>query len=870
MLLTGAFPHKRNFKPFYGAEACCIYLCWVWDERWRRVRNTRHTRHAIVTHTSQLAATTKRKRGATSSRQINLETQTAVQSEVGSSIFVRRLTSTCTAHLFRSPLHLHRATDMVVFPGNESPDAWDLVCGRVPLDNKRATALLPQHAPVSQGPVLIFTAAADPDALAAVRTLTALLKADLLRYEVHPVAGYTHLRDKFDVLVRGDDAVEPRAVLCVNCGAAVDLEAILSISNDHDDDLASQFRLFIIDSHRPYHLKNINSQRVVIFDDQDTFAHADIPITFGLENEWGVVPDTDSSDDEQHYSSDDDDPLLSDNDIAYDQKASQRSAFQLDDHQLHSPAPPLTDQAEQPQSETLREQSNRPASSNVSRRGDHNSQSHTPSTSHPNATESNADDTEDSEREEYLEQLIEDDVDLGGERASDSDEDEVIRRGNRKRRTNPSADGAKANRKRKRKRRSRRSRHFDIAEADERKRLREYYSSASVALSSACLSHRIASALNRSNIDTLWMAIVGATSQLFTSAVSEQVVSEYLTPYRGQVQLLNDSANNGSEQDRNTSRVQNVGYVPACQSGAVNRIAESVELRLDLLRHWTLYNSMLYSSYTSTRLATWRQTGKRRMLEMLATLGIPLRDSRQKWCYMKQTHKVALEEQLQKTIDRFDLGQSIQYESFVRTVPGHRGDISASDFVFAVTALLEFDEPTQKVAAGTSHDSLLLDRFWRAYDAMDPRKTVLLEAGLDMAISAQQMTAEIGGEVIERRKFVPSGPFRYVFLRDQQFKEFLRNPLLLRRLAQFLKTALFRQGAKDKPFIIVAPDTSRRVWIAVSAITYGQKNDFGHRFMKAAERNGSQITYDGFDSSMCEIPDGQEIEFVRYLHDVMR
>lgn len=757
---------------------------------------------------------------------------------------------------------------MVVFPGSESPDAWDLVCGRVPVDSKRATALLPQRAPISQGPVLIFTAAADPDALAAVRTLTALLKADLLRYEVHPVAGYTHLRDKFDVLVRGDDAVEPRAVLCVNCGAAVDLEAILAISNDHANDLASQFRLFVIDSHRPYHLKNITSERVVIFDDQDTFARADIPITLGIENEWGVVPDTDSSDDEHHYSSDHIDHLSSDHDTAYEQKPSQLSTFQLENHQSLSPAP--THQTAHQQSEAPHEHSHRPASSNASQHRHLHSHSRIPSTSHPHGTESSPDDSEDSEREAYLEQIIEDDVDLGGAEASGSEQEEAIRRGNRKRRTIPSANSGKANRRRKRKRRSRRSRRFDIAEAHERKRLREYYSSATVALSSACLSHRIAFALNRSNIDTLWMAIVGATSQLFTSAISEQAVSEYLTPYRGQVQLMNDSANNGNDQNRNTSRVQNVGYVPSCQSGAVNRIAESVELRLDLLRHWTLYHSLLYSSYTSTRLATWRQTGKRRMLEMLATLGIPLRDSRQKWCYMKQTHKVALEEELQKAIDRFDLGQSIQYDSFVRTVPGHRGDISASDFVFAVTALLEFDEPTQKVAPGTSHESLLLERFWRAYDAMDPRKTVLLEAGLDMAISAQQMTAEIGGEVIERRKFVPSGPFRYVFLRDQQFKEFLRNPLLLRRLAQFLKTALFRQGAKDKPFIIIAPDTARRVWIAVSAITYGQKNDFGHRFMKAAEQNGSQITYDGFDSSVCEIPDGQEIEFVRYLHDVMR
>eukprot|EP00178_Gracilaria_changii_P010448 TRINITY_DN3042_c0_g1_i1.p1 TRINITY_DN3042_c0_g1~~TRINITY_DN3042_c0_g1_i1.p1 ORF type:complete len:748 (-),score=93.63 TRINITY_DN3042_c0_g1_i1:1246-3489(-) len=747
---------------------------------------------------------------------------------------------------------------MVVFPASESADAWELVCGRVPPDSLRARSITPSRAALTQGPILIFTAAADPDALASVRTLTALLKTDLLRYEVHPVAGYSHLRDKFEVLVRGEDAVEPRAILCVNCAATVDIQSILRLSPDQSKSLDSDFKIFVIDSHRPYHLANIHSERVILFDHQQEFNHANLPITLGIENEWGVVPDVESSEEEDGYFSQD----------SVDSDPEQKEPDNNDVQQSFAHNSERTDRHSQRTAKSFRRQRSH-ASESPSSAPD--------ATDHVTESENrpdppDRDESDDSEREAYLERVIEDDVDLGtgAPAATDSEsEEEHIRRGNRKRRAQPTQSSLEFQRTRKRKRRSRRSA-YRQAEAEERKKLREYYSSSSLALSSACLCHRIADALKRGNIDTLWMAIVGATSQHFTSDVSEEALNEYLTPYRGQVQLLSDTLNNGGDTNQDTSRNQNADHIPQCQRGAVSRIAERGELRLDLLRHWSLYHSLMYSSYTCTRLATWRQTGKRRMLEMLATLGIPLRDSKQRWCYMKQAHKIALDQQLQKAVERFDLGHSIRYESFVRTLPGHRGDISASDFVYAVTALLEFDEPSRKTAPGTSYHSLLLDRFWRAYDALDPRKVVLLEAGLDMAISAQQLTAEIGGEVIERRKFVPSGPFRYVFLRDQQFKEFLRNPLLLRRLAQFLKSALLRQGAKDKPFIILAPDSARRMWIAVSAVTCGQKNDFGQRFIRAAEKNGSQITYDGFDSSVCEIPDGQEIEFVRYLHDVMR
>lgn len=756
---------------------------------------------------------------------------------------------------------------MVVLSVDESADGWELICGRLPSQSDRAHAIHPSHASFGQGPVLIFTSAADPDALAAVRTLTALLKADLVRYEVHPVAGYSQLRDKFNVLVRGDAAVDPLAVLCINCGATVDLETILAInshSSEQQSNISPHLRVFVIDSHRPFHLKNVHSNQVVIFSDQDSFTHGTLPITLGIEDEWGVVPDSDSSADEQDDESIEDDQ--DDESIEEHQSHGSIEDDQQFDHandHSESVAPVLSDQEDI--DETKHSQPGHSLHKPPSKEQDSASEKQL----HNEPSESPVK-KQTSTKGQKVDNNSANDI-AGDTDASDSD-DGHIRRGTRKRRIHQNEASQNRRRKKTAHRAHRRTRTLIASnpESEERKRLREYYSSATVALSSACLSHRIADALKRASIDTLWMAIIGATTQHFTGALSEQALNESLTPYRGQVQLLNDAANNGVKEDSHTSAARQGGRTTACRNGSMNRIAESDELRLDLLRHWTLYHSLLYSSYTATRLASWRQAGKRRLLEMLATLGIPLHDSQQGWCYMKQRHKMALDSHLPKAIARFDLGSGIEFKSFVRSLPGHKGDISAPDFVYAITSILELDDPVDRYRQGNNSDSLVLDRFWRAYDALDPRKTSLLETGLDMAISAQRLTAEIGGDVIERRKFVPSGPFRYVFLRDQQFKEFLSNPLLLRRLALFLKTALFRQGARDKPFIILAPDTTRRIWIAVSATTYGQKNDFGYRFMKAAEQNGSQVTYDGFDSSVCEIPDGQEIEFVRYLHDVMR
>lgn len=756
---------------------------------------------------------------------------------------------------------------MVAIPLRESGEAWDLLRGGLA---SFSSAFLVSHniskstAANNGGPVLIFTASADPDALASVRTLTALLKADLIRYEVHPVDGYAEMQEKFQILVTGDAAIQPRAVLCVNCGAMVDVSTVLQLDRSDITDVTDA-RVLVIDSHRPFHLRNISSERVVLLHDSDTFDTVNLPISFNLEDQWGNVLDSHSTDGESSDQSDSDSASQSDSE-------SDLSDF-IEDDASRSARDGTARSRTVSEDTSMRDESRKSkrAATNNFRTGSNDDDDDGGANQDRDQDNDGREPTRvDSAVEAYLDDIEKDDVAFDNEAEDDdSDEEAVhIRRGTRKRRRNDLFEEEptrKRQRARRRKRRQKKRTMEPDVEREEKKRLQGYYSNATVATSSACISHGIAMLMRRGNQDSLWMAILGMTSQYMTSSIVEALYEDQSAFCREEVKLLQPNV----AEDDGTSNVQNVGYVPSCTGAALQRIAQSVELRLDLLRHWSLFESLQNSSYTATRLATWRQTGKRRLLELLATLGIPLPDSKQQWCFMKHKSKVALEKHLRNAILRFDLGDRIQYDSFVRTLPGHRGDISAADFVHAVTALLEVDDSKWSLRPSSAGRLSAVDRFWRAYDSLDSKRVNLLLDGLELAMFVQRLTAEIGGDVIERKKFVPSGPFRYVFLRDEQHKEFLTQPILLRRLALFLNMALLRQGAKDKPFIILAPNVAKGIWIAVAATTCTQRNDFGHRFRKAAERNGSTVTYSGFDSSVCEIKDGQEIEFVRFLHDVM-
>lgn len=640
-------------------------------------------------------------------------------------------------------------------------------------------------------PVLVFAAVPDADALVAARTITALLRSDLVPYEVHPVGGYADLQAKFEDLVRGDAACNPRAALCINCGAGVDLAAVLGLGGNEIE--KEGVKVFVFDSHRPYHLRNIASESVFMFDDhQDFFDTSGLPFDLGWEDEWGVVEDVE------------------------------------------------TDAESEDESDS---------------------------------GSSSGEEDENSEGEE-------DDVQFDGNKDEGEGEEGDETPAGRKRRRSE-------RRKRRRTRRRRSKPEVSAAEREERRVLQEYYAAAPHGMASASLAHNLAKLLRKASVETLWGGIVGSTCQYLTGVVVRAEYDDAVGYYRAQIAEVLGSggtADDGGEE----GPVANAGYGGMGVGRNGHGIVPSTEFRLDLVRHWTLHESLMCSSYTMTRMAAWRQTGKRRLQELLATLGIPLAESKQRWCYMKQECKMALDDRLARSVRRFDLGKDIQYDSFLRILPGHRGNISAADVNYAIAALLELEHAEVVTgisgtdiggagagqgfgAQGVDEIALALKvRFWRAYDALDfHRSSTGLSLGLELAIMAQKVSASVAGAVLEHKQYIAAGPFRYVFLRNFQGATIFAHALLLKRLAHFLIEALVRQGAKDKPFIVIAPDLSRGVWLAVAVMTAGTRNDFGMRFRKAAEKNGSTIAFDGFDSCACEIADGQETEFIRYLHDIM-
>ncbi|KAJ8608502.1 hypothetical protein CTAYLR_005754 [Chrysophaeum taylorii] len=101
--------------------------------------------------------------------------------------------------------------------------------------------------------VLIFVAP-DCDAVCACRILTFLLRGDNVQYKVHPVSGYGDVDEASAGL-----AEDVRTIVMLNCGARNDLAALLAPR-------IPGANVFVVDHHRPIHLKNMHARRVFALD----------------------------------------------------------------------------------------------------------------------------------------------------------------------------------------------------------------------------------------------------------------------------------------------------------------------------------------------------------------------------------------------------------------------------------------------------------------------------------------------------------------------------------------------------------------------------------------------------------------------------
>ena len=667
----------------------------------------------------------------------------------------------------------------------------------------------------SSSQVLILSSL-ETDAICACRILASLFKRDYIQHIIQPVAGYGDLQRVGEKLVqpmKKSQGGSGGVVICLGVGGLVDLAGLLGLEDENNpaNDM-SGVEVWVLDARRPWNLSNV-------------FAGLAYETVEGAESTPALrrTPGVEKGRIQQTYRPGRGGIIVFDDGDIVDELSIEQDAFcsladmpELDD----DIAEDLQDEEEQEEDDD----------------------SHGSSQSRKRKSWSDRDDSEDESEERPMQRRR---SNSGSSIASHTSRSQSP---SFKQPAPAKEPSAKQLRKK-----------LQSLRISHEKVLQDYYSlgtSYSEPISS--LAYSLASELGRDDNDLLWLAIVGVTSLELSGHTSTGLGTPHAKPditsrqiyhnwrlnrssrvyalLRDEVRRLNPPSN--ERQTLLTSR-------PPVTSATDSSIQLVPDPRFMLLRHWSLYDSMLHSPYLAARLHVWNESGVKRLHKLLAKMGISLSQCKQGYMHMNVTVRADLRERLMKYANMYGLEELVPngegqatYEQegwgFLRTW-GWKAQLSAVDVSIIVGAILEVITPT--AAVQTSGDAAsqrtqaeevedrseaLLKKYFQAFDALSPKDPNLLLASVPKAQTLMRSILRAGSGLLNKHQIRHLRAFRMGVVKDgPDLALFANSPGALVKLALWVAEAV-AVSEKDKkgtdsaiPLVLAALDEARGTYVVV-------------------------------------------------------
>ncbi|KAH7383279.1 CDC45 family [Pyrenochaeta sp. MPI-SDFR-AT-0127] len=718
-------------------------------------------------------------------------------------------------------------------------------------------------------PPVLLLVALEPDALCACRILTALLKRDYIPHKIQPIAGYGDLSRAAEELVRPmrtTDGGSGGVVVCLGVGGMVDLEEILGLDVDENGQGGTaDIEVWVMDARRPWNLANVFGT-----------PFSEDPATGELVRRQSGV---DKGKVVQSYQSSRGGIIVFDDGDIEEELQAERAAYCG-----------LEEMPEVGEEEDLDEDS------------DDQDEEEPPSGQAPKKRKSwsegddSEDDMTDDERPRQRRRS-----NSGGSLPS-SPEQRPVRRGlmienqlggssdfsrsdSRSRSASPSVAAPKQTSVKSLRKQLIQTRNKYTNVLDKYYQLGTSYSDPV-----SSLVYNLASELGREDNDLLWNAIVGVSSlELYgrtgsgvgLNPLSTQGGSAGWNGNRGEqirsvlrdeVRRLNPSTDlqNGA---RDATLGEASGVIPTSARSATDKsIRLSPEPRFLLLRHWSLYESMLHSPYLSAKLHIWSDAGQKRLAKLLAKMGVSLAECKQRYTHMDMELKRGLRERLLTFAPHYGLDGLVPPKSgsgdpkdgwgFVRCW-GWKACLSAIDAGVILGAILEVgdaksltqssfdstnfvgtqDHSSDMPSATQEQQDLaqehIISRFWTAYDALGS-----IDLLVDHITTAQHLHRAIlrtGTQLIEKKQIRHLRAFRMAVVKEGPDVQLFTHPGALTKLALWIAEAIVElNGTKGKnrgsELVMAGLDDSRGLYVVVGLGGGGATKSTKERLLKRDAR----------------------------------
>ncbi|KAF2849832.1 DNA replication initiation factor-like protein Cdc45 [Plenodomus tracheiphilus IPT5] len=715
-------------------------------------------------------------------------------------------------------------------------------------------------------PPVLLLVALEPDALCACRILTALLKRDYIPHKIQPIAGYGDLSRAAEELVRPMRTTEGGSggvVVCLGVGGMIDMEEMLGLDVDEDGQGGTgDVEVWIMDARRPWNLANVFGTPI----SEDSATGELVRRQVGVDK--GKVL-------QSYQSSRGGVIVFDDGDIDDDLQAERGAYCGLEEMPEVGEEEDLDDESEEDEEPASGQQPKKRKSWS----GDEDSEDDMTDDERPaqrRRSNSGGSIPSSPQRGPARGTLL-----IANQLGGSSD---FSRSDSRSRSASPSVAAPKQQSVKSLRRQLIQTRNKYTNVLDKYYQLGTSYSDPV-----SSLVYNLASELGREDNDLLWNAIVGVSSlELYgrtgsgvgLNPLSTQGGSAGWNGNRGEqirsvlrdeVRRLNPITD-ATSVSREATMGEAWGVIPTSARSATDKsIRLSPEPRFLLLRHWSLYESMLHSPYLSAKLHIWSDAGQKRLAKLLAKMGVSLTECKQRYTHMDMELKRGLRERLLKFAPQYGLDGLVPPSSstgdhkdgwgFVRCW-GWKACLSAIDASVILGAILEVGD-VKSLSSHTQQPSYLpptastpdpqpstqaqqelaqeaiTSRFWTAYDALS--SIDLLTSHIPTAQHLHRAILRTGTQLIEKRQIRHLRAFRMAVVKEGPDVQLFTHPGALTKLALWIAEAVVElNGSKGRnkgsELVMAGLDEVRGLYVVVGLGGGGATESAKERVVKREAR----------------------------------
>eukprot|EP01063_Lacrimia_lanifica_P022707 TRINITY_DN30237_c0_g1_i1.p1 TRINITY_DN30237_c0_g1~~TRINITY_DN30237_c0_g1_i1.p1 ORF type:complete len:631 (+),score=231.90 TRINITY_DN30237_c0_g1_i1:106-1893(+) len=343
--------------------------------------------------------------------------------------------------------------------------------------------------------------------------------------------------------------------------------------------------------------------------------------------------------------------------------------------------------------------------------------------------------------------------------------------------------------------------------------------------------------------DLVWFASVATTHHFLAGrmarATYEAVIAEF---------LLEIARRNLSKPSVERLREDSIEY----KAYHAIRLDKADDMHLYLLRHSSLWESIVASPYLASRLQLHNSDqGRERILSLIhGSLGLSEAECKVEWHLWNRASEK--KDKLQKLANLLrPLGMSDFTFAGVEMFTAYEQGVTASDFAQVVGWVLTY--PT---ANGGS------EGFWNAFDLLDNRrKKDQLKEAAQIARSAQAALLRQTAALLQKEYIRDLYCFRYAFVNEVCYDaKFFVHPLTLTLLARSVLDSLVEDAKKSPsarpqtPLLLLALDKATELYSVAYVVPQAGKqgaehHTFGASVIAAANAAGIPSNQVGFDPS---------------------